>query len=392
MLTHNRPGYNQSNQGLVLHKKRTAAWFAACFFSLVAVILAILFSVDYGGPIGENEMYSEADGKDGVVLAGHIFDVKPSERATQISWYPVFCGQYYSSSTSASASNPFNGGSMAQCGRPNRQVDIYVDGQYGNPAWTFDPSTIPTLDNGTQTAIEIPQYSFITASTLFMYTFVFGANKHVIGLDFFYPFTRYELTHNFLVIDSSTNTSIPVLNAAIVTASDSYIPYKTRSSEFAGSGFKIPWSTNGAKAETYSAKLSFTLSTIAKFFSVALFTINWSLALLVLFMTVLFLVRIGQVGGGLPESVMVVPVTIIVTIPALRALFIGNPPFGHVFDVLGFFPQMIVVAICSIILLSLMLRPNHSSPQLTGSISTTVPLLHEEGGTHYRPNHSVGAW
>ncbi|KAL0567560.1 hypothetical protein V5O48_014430 [Marasmius crinis-equi] len=108
------------------------------------------------------------------------------------------------------------------------------------------------------------------------------------------------------------------------------------------------------------------MSWVAKTFSMVLFLINWGLALLVTFMTVALAVGKVKYGGGkLPDSVLAMPLTITLMIPGLRALFIGDPPFGNVLDITGLFPQMVLVGICSFVLLAMMghdLLMKHKGP------------------------------
>ena len=55
-----------------------------------------------------------------------------------------------------------------------------------------------------------------------------------------------------------------------------------------------------------------------------LLLINWALALGSTYVTVVVVVRRDKVHDG----VLLLPVTIILTIPTLRGLFVGSPPFG----------------------------------------------------------------
>jgi len=76
--------------------------------------------------------------------------------------------------------------------------------------------------------------------------------------------------------------------------------------------------------------------------------LNWALTVLVVYITVAVMVSRKKEAG---EGVLLIPLTIILTIPALRAMFVGSPPFGILLDVVGLFVQMIVVGLCSIALL-----------------------------------------
>jgi hypothetical protein len=332
--------------------KRHLTWsiFGSVVIVIIALLLSMMFTIDFGGPVSENQLYAQRQDNDGIVLVGHAFNVKTSERALQVTWYPVACGRYYDPRLSPSASNEFNGYGIARCGLPNVNVTIFVDGNTSEPAWEYDPSTIPSFDKR-QNGVATAQNWFVTESQLYMYTWVFHANKHTLGLDFLYPFLNYEFTHHFMAVsNSSALSAVPILEVILVTSTDNYVPVANAGTEL----FTIPFEGIAEPVQVYTIKLSISLSSVARAFSIVLFAVNWGLALIVMFMTISLVVEKNRNNAQIPDSVLAMPVTIILTIPALRALFIGNPPFGNVLDVLGLLPQMIIVAVSSLVLMVVM--------------------------------------
>ncbi|KAL0579352.1 hypothetical protein V5O48_002628 [Marasmius crinis-equi] len=371
------PGKPRRRASLAQVHKDYPTWtiFSSIIVVVIACLLALIFSIDFNGPVRENDALFNSDGKDGIVLIGHAFNLKLSERSMQIQWQPSACGAFYNSSQSPVSSNPRNGGKPAQCGRPNRKVSIFVDGDTDHPAWDYDPEKVPANGQGMQSGLIDSSLWFVTDTQVHMYTWAFPANKHTIGLDFLYPFLYYEMTHSFFGVsieeeqpnnpNSTKLTPVPILDAVVVTATDNYTPGKFQSHSGLSVNFAPNTTTTSVRVPVFMRQFTLKMSTVAKAFSMILFIINWGLALLVTFMTVTLLVGKVKCGGKVPDSVLAMPLTIILMIPGLRALFIGNPPFGNVLDLTGFFPQMVLVGISSFVLLVLMghdLRVQHEGP------------------------------
>ncbi|KAK1235542.1 hypothetical protein PQX77_001230 [Marasmius sp. AFHP31] len=357
-----------------LNDNLTWTIFTSILVFVVGSLLALVFSIDFNGPVRENDALTNASDKDGIILIGHAFDIKTGERSMRIQWTPSGCGALFNSSRSPSSTNPSNGGTKARCGRPNRKVAIYINGEMDKPAWDFDPESVPVNAGGMQSGQLSSSEWFVTDSQIDMYTWVLPTNKHTMGLDFFYPFLRYEVTHNFFAVASEDDsepgnatqlTPIQILDAVVVTATDNYVPGLPTIHRDHTVSFSPPnasSSTPPIELPALLGRYTFALSTVAKSFSLLLFTVNWALALLVTFMTVALSVGKIKHGSQVPDSVLAMPLTIILMVPGLRALFIGDPPFGNVLDLTGFFPQMILIGVSSFVLLVLMshdLRKQH---------------------------------
>ncbi|KAF9270749.1 hypothetical protein L218DRAFT_952828 [Marasmius fiardii PR-910] len=329
------------------------------FGSIVVVILAalisLLFTVSFSGPVTENDALSNSEKKDGIVLIGHAFDIKAGERSMKIQWKPSACGALYNSTQSPSSTNPGNGGKRAECGRPNRKVSIYMNNEVDNATWTYDPDKVPVNRNGFQGNLNVPTNFFVVDTQIDIYTWVLGTNKCNVGLDFLYPFVHYEMTSSFFAVSETSNstfTPIAIVDAVLVTATDNYVPGETEThSEYS---VTFPGAETDTRVPVLINRFSIKTSNVARTFTMVLFFVNWGLVVLVLFMTVSLLVRKMKYQKQVPESILAMPLTIILMIPGLRALFIGDPPFGNLVDLLGFFPQMMIVAVCSFVLLVLM--------------------------------------
>ena len=72
------------------------------------------------------------------------------------------------------------------------------------------------------------------------------------------------------------------------------------------------------------ALLSVKRSALAKAFTICLLIVNWALTSVSAWVAITVYFK----GGKLPDAVLLFPLTLVVTIPALRNLYVGSPPFG----------------------------------------------------------------
>lgn len=139
-----------------------------------------------------------------------------------------------------------------------------------------------------------------------------------------YPFDRQRVETVFLVIDRSTNNSLPILGVEAVDPADNYYP--VQSDDFA---VKVgrPSGAGGDQTDMLDARVGcFYLwrPTSVRGFVLLLFIINWLLTASVIFITALVVS-----GRQITEGVVVLPVGVILTLPGVRALWPGAPGFGQ---------------------------------------------------------------
>jgi len=77
------------------------------------------------------------------------------------------------------------------------------------------------------------------------------------------------------------------------------------------------------EAESYTTFAEVKYTTRARALTLSMFVINWVLTLCSLVVTVTVADR-----REMPSGVTLLPVTTILSIPAIRSLYIGSPPFG----------------------------------------------------------------
>ncbi|KAJ7489610.1 hypothetical protein B0H11DRAFT_1912621 [Mycena galericulata] len=306
------------------------------FTSLIlGAIVTIIFTISFKGPLTENEVYRSAGEQD-----GHIFHVDLVLRQMLVSWQPAGCGKYFA--RTEPSYGLLNGGTGSNCGRPSVNVCLAINGA---PSWCFDPSQDPF--QGDQSLLYANHIlaklhplilhkkhsiaaQFYTYSYVFKPSFRLNPNAYV-DLQFVYPFDAYRSTNTFVAFtpsqDGSTSNStfLPILNVAAVDASETFVPawrYTLLPIAHARIFF------NGMETDNaYVFTLIVKRSLLAKVFTVTLFFINWLVACVCYITIVAWISRDRKAG----QWVLAIPVTIILTIPGLRALFVGNPSFGILF-------------------------------------------------------------
>lgn len=136
-----------------------------------------------------------------------------------------------------------------------------------------------------------------------------------------FPWDVYFLTTVFIAVNHENNSPLPILKLAPVDSANDFSPDFTDSpatSHFNGS------------ADTPSRTVSLTLSRtpLVKAFSVTIFIVNWLLAGAVLFITVVAF----HGKKKMSEVLLLLPVTVILIVPSLRALMVDSPAFGGLPD------------------------------------------------------------
>ena len=229
------------------------------------------------------------------------------------------------------------------------------------------------------------------------------------------PFDTYSASLVAFVIERATNNSVPIVTFAACEGSDKVFISSVGTSMISTRNYD-PW-TGLTTADVYSSltKITAIRSQLAQAFTICLLLIDWALALGSAYVT--FIVVVAK--ENVHEGVLLLPITIVLTIPTLRDLYVDSPPFGiylgrswvlrfwfradaalryiwvlladndscmlspqvlvqgltQISDTFGFFLQMMIVAICSMILLYVIATPSvqdrrvlcdNGNPQLLG--------------------------
>jgi len=154
------------------------------------------------------------------------------------------------------------------------------------------------------------------------------------------PYDDYVLDVQAFVIDTATNQSLPILKLSAADPTDNFYAYG-----------QVDWDTestfNGGRVLSRHLQMRIKRSFLSKIFTIMLLLVNWLLTAGCLRITLLSVIGHKDMG----EGVLLLPITVILTIPALRQLYVGSPPFGILIDVVGFFLQVVIVSLCSFVIL-----------------------------------------
>ncbi|KAJ6630152.1 hypothetical protein B0H10DRAFT_1112874 [Mycena sp. CBHHK59/15] len=306
-----------------------ASTFSASLVALLAALIAILFNASDG--VVKRDMFHDIGDADGIYFLGHIYQTNLDARSVTISWLVGGCGKYMIAD--ADAYHP-----TQYCGPPNVPIDVYIDSSSA-ANFSYDPSLHPKQPDGSPIFIQ----SLNQFSTTHMVTIRGAAGamaRRYYNQEFFYPFDTYQTTTSFVAVTPANASAVlPILHLLVVDAVDSFLPATDERS--------VTGALDGAPVAARVATITIGRTEVARAFTLVLFAVNWALALVVLYLTVVAAVSPARHAVG--EGILFVPLTVILTVPALRALFVDAPRFGMLLDILGLFAQMALVSLCSIL-------------------------------------------
>ena len=141
---------------------------------------------------------------------------------------------------------------------------------------------------------------------------------------FMFPFDTYSLNALAFAVEKATNKSVPIIKFAtgyrngdfFVSSSDTQT--KSNYTHDSGAG------PTTVEVDSNTIRMVAKRSKLARAFTVCLLLINSTLAFGAIYVTLAVVLAHETVDSG----VLLLPVTIILTIPALRSLYVGSPPFG----------------------------------------------------------------
>ena len=138
------------------------------------------------------------------------------------------------------------------------------------------------------------------------------------------PFDVYSLTALVFVIEKATNKSLPVITFEAGEGTSGFVVSSSEAPK------KSSWTydpgTGPATVVVESSLISITVkrSQLAQAFTICLLIINSALTVGSAYITFLAVVKRETVN----DTVLLLPVTVVLVIPALRSLYVGSPPFG----------------------------------------------------------------
>ncbi|KAG9018260.1 hypothetical protein FRB90_011714 [Tulasnella sp. 427] len=304
-----------------------------------------------------------------------MYQIDINSRTLSVSWLIGGCGSYGDQQALSSIYRP-------NCYMANRRIDIYFNGGAtpNGTVWSYDPSLHPVDTNGKKIYIQALNEVQTTFNLDIGSDRSLGKpQEHDYPFDWSFWGVSVALANPFNVSEE-----IPIIEIIPTDPANNFIPSIHDDQPMSQTLAMLDGTTRTLKGRQVNVR--FDRNATTKTFVMTIFLVNWALTLVVFHTTVLSLVstdpRVDVSGNAL-----VLPVTVILTIPSLRALFPESPPFEIDIDNVGVFLQMIIVSVCSILLL---VRSSHRHErrqrtfyQLHGPhYLTPGSILSTDGGFH----------
>jgi len=179
------------------------------------------------------------------------------------------------------------------------------------------------------------------------------------------PFDSYTFRTSVTAIDPATNRSLSVVQFAVTSPVGSFVVL-SHDADTSGSTYNPEDSPPASRAGSRVLNVEIKRSKISRAVILSLALLNWLLVVGSVYITALVTSGIMAASNGLA----LLPFSMLVTIPAVRALYAESPslsasigvfpvpwsifpPFSLINckDTAGFFVQLMVVALCELVLL-----------------------------------------
>ncbi|SJL07718.1 uncharacterized protein ARMOST_11068 [Armillaria ostoyae] len=286
----------------------------------IGAISCVFSGADAGDPPFKKSLDSLGPG---IVLIGDNVDVDVDEPSITIRWSIMACGQGNVLPGSEGSHGSKN------CGLPNELVYIYVDGD-PQPTATYNPADIPfNKDTGLRRNIQnLVQFD----------------SDHVLDVSKarLYPFDKYYLSSTLHAVSGTTNQTLTITKLATMALTANFDIHSTDVESYSDLA-------NGTRLPTRDLDMHINRPTDARGIALLLFIVSWILTHVCIGHVILAR-RLRTAKPVLKHLVSVG--AMLVALPQLRNSMPDAPGLdGFLIDTIGFFPQMVIVGMCIIILL-----------------------------------------
>ena len=167
-------------------------------------------------------------------------------------------------------------------------------------------------------------------------------SRHLFDQQLAAPFDTYVLNAFVFVIDTATNRSVPITRFAVADPLNNFVTRSTDSpttSKFTYDAGEGPVTID---VESRALELDIRRSALSRAFTMCMWVMNWALTAGTVYITLVILVNTQK----MTDAVLALPITMILTIPAIRGLYVGEPPFGIMLGIYLFCPGVITFLMC----------------------------------------------
>ena len=138
------------------------------------------------------------------------------------------------------------------------------------------------------------------------------------------PFDAYTFTASVFVIEKATNKSVPIITFGAGGGPENVVLSSIEQRTNNAWTYDPGTGPTTVAVESRMIQILMKRTQLAQAFTVCLLLINGALTAGSVYVTLLVIVRKEAVNDGL----LLLPITTVLTIPALRGLYVGSPQFG----------------------------------------------------------------
>ena len=148
--------------------------------------------------------------------------------------------------------------------------------------------------------------------------------RHFFDQQLIAPFDDYLINAFAFVIDKATNQSVHITRFTTADPLNNFVTFAHDMETVNEFTYETANGTATIQAQSRALEVVVHRSILAQAFTMCMLLVNWALTIGSLYITLVMLVKRERMS----EAVLALPITVVLTIPAIRALFIGSPPFG----------------------------------------------------------------
>ncbi|KAL8279037.1 hypothetical protein RQP46_008495 [Phenoliferia psychrophenolica] len=301
----------------------------------------------------------------GIFLEGQVTAIDADAGSFSITWNPGFsCGSpdLFTNVSTIGVEN-------IVCGFPKVDFNVYIQENASSlyaGTWTAGQFAAVSSDFfGQLGKMEFPRAA---SDQSFQTDIDFDLSRQLAqykrATPLAYPFDKYKSYITFLVARADNNDTLPIVGVvaegAIPNWSISSKGYQlTRCTSFTmDDPDSLAATCTATEDDTvlkrYVVELSAQRTKSVVAFVTLIWLTNWIITLVIIWTTT----RVVCFGANLPSDLILVPITALFSIPAVRGTMPGAPDFGSYMDVCGFLFNLTLISICSALVLVVGIKRN----------------------------------
>lgn len=337
-----------------------------CLF-LICIIIGVFFSYQKDVYRVRSAIDASAAFTGGLYLQGQLEAIDTDNGLFTVAW-STGLGCEFDNATSL-LFNPSGAllGAGIHCGQAMQNLNIYTQENASSlflTTWTtgqWSPSSSDVYldaDSKNNASLSAAPQSWSTDMPFDLQQQL-SENKYASTLA--YPFDHYTAYITYLFSRTDTNATVPVFIGYV----QSSIPNWSVSSDgfqlsnctaiTLDSDFNVVCTSTGPDSlQRYIMQITARRSTTTIAFVSLIWLTNWIITLVILWVSL----KVVVFGGNLSPDLILVPITALFSLPAVRGVMPSAPDFGSYMDVMGFLFNLTIISLCAAGVLVVGIRRN----------------------------------